>query len=80
MIPRLTREQAAIISAYTGFLAGPFEALHEYAERKLGRPVWTHEFASEHVTAALREAAKPDFLALCAEGTTMPSHRTREDA
>ena len=63
---RLTREQGAIVSAYTGITAGPFEDMHAYAERKLGRPVWTHEFASEALMAELREAAKEDFLALCA--------------
>ena len=42
----LTRRQAAILSAYTGILFGPFSDFHAYAEEKLGHQVWTHEFAS----------------------------------
>lgn len=62
---RLTKEQAAIIGAYTGFTAGPFADIHEYAERKLGRPVWTHEFTSKDFNEKLQQAAKEDFLAMC---------------
>lgn len=64
---RLTKEQAAIVSAFTGYLAGPFSDLQEYAERVLGRPVWTHEFGSKEVAEKLREAAREDFLAIVHE-------------
>lgn len=63
----LTREQAAIVGAYTGVLCGPFGDVHGYVERVLGRPVWTHEMASEEVMTAVRDAAKADFLAICAK-------------
>jgi len=63
--PRLTKEQAAIIGAYTGFSAGPFADIQEYAERVFGRPIWTHEFADKALSEELRAKAKPDFLALC---------------
>jgi len=66
-VTKFTREQAAIIGAYTGFLAGPFEDMHAYAEKKLGRPVWTHEFANRDVVKGLREVSREDFVALCAE-------------
>lgn len=65
--PRLTRDQAAIIGAFTGVCAGPFGDVQEYAERKLGRPVWTHEFADKAVADEIREAARADFIALVAE-------------
>ena len=64
----LTKEQAAIIGAYTGFTAGPFADIQEYAERKFGRPCWTHEFGQLEFTEQLHLAAKEDFLALCYEG------------
>lgn len=66
-VPRLTKEQAAIIGAYTGITASNFSVIHEYAERKLGRPVWTHEFASKELTAELKDAAKADFLSIVYE-------------
>lgn len=71
-IPKLTPEQAAIIGAFTGISAGPFSDIHAYAERVLGRPIWTHEFASERVAAELKEAAKEDFLSIC-----VPTHGAR---
>lgn len=66
---RLTSEQAAIIGAFTGVLAGPFSDMHAYVGRILGRPVFTHEFGSEAVTEEIKEAARPDFLAICCEVT-----------
>lgn len=65
---KLTREQAAVIGAYTGFCAGPFADLHEYAERKLGRPIWTHQFANAKLVEDLKQAAREDFVAISAEG------------
>lgn len=64
IMPRLTREQAAVIGAYTGVTASKFSIVHEYAEKVLGRPIFTHEFASEKLMAELRQATKADFLAL----------------
>lgn len=67
---KLTKEQAAIIGAYTGIACGPFSDIHGLVEKTLGRPVFTHEFASsfggsEELMAEVREKIKPDFLALC---------------
>lgn len=60
----LTREQAAIIGVYTGYLAGPFSDLHEYIEKVMGRPVFTHEMASKDLAEQIREASKADFLSI----------------
>ena len=65
---RLTREQAAVIGAYTGIICGPFGDIQEYAKRILKRPIWTHEFASQELRDTLKQAATEDFRALCAEG------------
>ena len=64
---KLTREQAAVVGAFTGFTAGPFEDIHVYAEKKMGRPIFTHEFASRDMADALKELAREDFLSLCAD-------------
>ena len=63
-IPALTKEQAAIIGAFTCFLVGPFSDLQEYAQRKLGRQVWTHEFGSREISKKLKEAARDDLMAI----------------
>ena len=44
---KLTKEQAVIISGYTGIACCNFGHIHEDVEKRLGRPVYTHEFASE---------------------------------
>lgn len=62
---RLTKEQAAIIGAFTGISCGPFSDMHEAVEKKLGRPVYTHEFADYDFMEQLREEFRDDFLAIC---------------
>ena len=61
----LTKEQAAIIGAYTGVTCGPFSDIHELAEKLLRRPIWTHEFALPEVNEELKKAVAPQFMALC---------------
>lgn len=56
--------------AYTGvvMLTGDkFNIFHRYVQEKMGRPVWTHELAGEEMSRRIKEAAKSDFLALCAD-------------
>ena len=64
---RLTTRQGAVISAYTGVLAGTFDALHAYAEELMGRPVFTHEFPD--LASELQRRSKADFLEIVADGT-----------
>lgn len=64
---KLTKEQAAVISAYTGYCCGPFSDVQEYVEKILKRPVWTHEFADKRLMEEIQAAAKPDFLSICYE-------------
>lgn len=66
MTQRLTREQAAIIGAFTGITCGPISDLHEKIEQLMGHPVWTHELASPELWKLIKERAKQEFIALCA--------------
>lgn len=61
----MTRQEKIIVSAYTGVLMCDFSDMHKYIEEKIGRPVWTHEMASYNVQEEIKNAVKPDFLALC---------------
>ena len=65
MVAKLTKEQAAIIGAYTGISCAPFSVIHEKIEQVLGRPVWTHELASKDVWAEVKDKVKAEFLELC---------------
>lgn len=64
----LSREDAAIVGAYTGICCGPFSDMHEFVEKILGHPVMTHEFARPDMWEKIKEAAKPYFVEICAEG------------
>lgn len=61
----MTYHEKIVVSAYTGYLMCDFADMHEYIEKKLGRPVWTHEMADEDIQEAIRNAVHPDFIALC---------------
>lgn len=58
----MTKHEAAVVSAYTGFLIGEFHDMHCYVEKLLGRPVWTHQFADPDFIEEVRVAAKPDWI------------------
>lgn len=60
-----TKEQAIIVSGYTRFTACPFSLLHEDVEKRLGRAIWTHQFADEEIAEEIKQAYKEDFLKLC---------------
>jgi hypothetical protein len=65
---KLTKEQAIIISAYTGFLICDFGDMHAEVEKRVGRPVWTHEFGNKQFAdVTVRELFKDDFVALAPE-------------
>jgi hypothetical protein len=69
----VTRDEAAVISAYTGILCGSMSDLHAYAEKVMGRSIWTHEFASEELTRELKERSRPDFIAICEQVSRSPA-------
>ena len=60
----MTKQEGAILSAYTGILLTDFSVFHKYVEEILDRPVFTHELGSSVITERIKEASKQDFLAL----------------
>ena len=60
----MTKRESAIVGAFTGVLCGPFDALHEYIEEIVERPVFTHEMGSPTMAAKINELSKPDFVAM----------------
>lgn len=56
----MTKEEALLISAYTGYpLVKDFADVHKFCEETLGRQIWTHEFAIEDLHKKIRLALKP---------------------
>ena len=60
----MTRRESAIVGAFTGILCGPFDALHEYIEEILERPVFTHEMGNKEIADEIKEKSKADFVAI----------------
>lgn len=62
---QLTKEQGIVVTGYTGIGACLFSDFHEDVERRLGRPVWTHEFGSEELWSQLKILYRDDFIRMC---------------
>lgn len=63
----MTREEAAVIGAYTGILVGDFADLTSYIEKILGRPVFTHELGEREIWEQIKERSRADFLKIKVE-------------
>ena len=62
----MTKRECAIVMAYTGYcmLSGDdLEIFDKYAEEKMGRPLYTHEYYT--LAKEIQKRAKEDFLELC---------------
>lgn len=55
----MTKREAAIISAYTGYLIGDINEMYKYINEIMGRTVFTHEVSI--LFDEIRERAKNDF-------------------
>jgi hypothetical protein len=60
----MTRHEATVISAYTGTLLCNFSYLHEYIEKILERPVFTHELGNKDTWEDIKAASSEDFFAI----------------
>jgi hypothetical protein len=60
----MNKHEAAIVSAYTGYLIGSFTDMHEYVETLFGRPVFTHEFGDSMFAEQIRNKARQDYVDL----------------
>lgn len=70
MIQKLTIEQGIVLTGFTGIMHCNFSHFHEDVEKRLGRPIWTHQFIG--MKDKLREMYKDDFMAMMPEGTPLP--------
>jgi hypothetical protein len=59
---KLSKEQAIVITGFTGKLACKFSDFHGDVEKRLGRPVFTHEFGNKEFAKEIEELYRSDFL------------------
>ena len=60
----MNKNEAIIASAYTGglFPGVNFSDLHEAIEKKMCRPIFTHQFADEKIMDEIKDRFKIDFI------------------
>lgn len=58
----MTKYEAAVITCFTGTLLCDFADFQNHAEKVMGRPIWTHEFAEPSLWAELKEKVKPELM------------------
>lgn len=59
----MTHDEAVLVSAYTGYLlTKDFSDVHEFCEKILGRPIFTHEFGIEETQKEIQEKCKPMII------------------
>ena len=63
-IQKLTKEQAVIISGFTGILCGEFSDFHADVEKRLGRGVQTFEFGIKSFITEVKKLYEADFIEL----------------
>jgi hypothetical protein len=59
---KLTTEQAVVITGFTGVMSCKFADFQLDVERRMGRPVMTHEFAFN--ADEVKELYRADFLTM----------------
>lgn len=68
----MTKREAAIIMAYTGFVTlkgKDLKYFYKYASKLLGYSVHTHDFGIPYILDELKEKSKNDFIQICKEIT-----------
>lgn len=58
----MTKREAAIVSAYTGYTLGSIVDMMEYISGKLGHPVWDHQLPE--LRDEIKQNTLGDFIAL----------------
>lgn len=61
----MTRREATIVSAYTGYFIGGLDDLYKYLSELIGRPIYTHEIPA--VLDEYHSKIRQDFVMLEAE-------------
>ena len=61
---KFTKEQSIIITGFTGKLACNFSEFHGDVEKRIGRPVFTHEFGNKQFSEQVEELYREDFLSM----------------
>ncbi len=64
---KLTKEQKIVLSGFTGILCCKLSDFQKDVEKRMGRPVFTHEFGSPELMEEIKELYTNDFMELVKE-------------
>lgn len=59
---QFTEEQGIVITGFTGLMACDFSKFHEDVEKRIKRPILTHEFGDKELWVEIKEAYRDDFV------------------
>lgn len=59
---KLTKEQAVVLSGFTGILMCNFSDLQADVERRVGNPVYTHQFGNKEFSEEVKNLYRSDFM------------------
>lgn len=78
----LTKEQAIVITGFTGFSVCHVGVFLEDLEKRIGYPVLTHQLADKDFMDEVKELYREDFVKLCYKGKVkmklLPKEPTNE--
>lgn len=63
----MTKHEAAIVTAYTQIFIGDISEYQAYAEKLLGRPLFTHELSQPNIVEEIRKRSADDFKHIAVE-------------
>lgn len=62
---KLTKEQAVVITGFTGIMAcNSFSDLQQEVDKRLGYPTFTHQYGNKTFADEVKELFREDFLKL----------------
>ena len=61
---KLTKEQAVVITGFTGITACNFSDFHGDVEKRIGHSVFTHQFGNKEFMEKVKDMYREDFLGM----------------
>ena len=61
---KLTKEQAIVITGFTGITACNFGDFHGDVEKRIGHSVFTHQFGNKEFMEKVKDMYREDFLGM----------------
>lgn len=61
---KLTKEQALVLTGFTGVTCCNFGDFHGDVEKRMGQPVWTHQFGDKEFMEKVKDLYRDDFFSM----------------